>query len=105
MIVENGYITPKIKTGGGRGADGKPVKPSVGWGEPVLANITVNKNSLVGKSNGNTFTVASYEVLIEASKYESESVMLSYLDGENLGEFSVMEIVPMQAVGMVKILV
>ncbi len=106
MIVENGFITPKIKTGGGEDANGNPVRPSSDWGKPISCNIKVNKNSLVGRSNGNAFTVASYEILVEATEWEAETVKLAYSSGKSLGEFSLLsEPEILQAVGMVKLLV
>lgn len=104
MIVENGKICAKIKTGGGLDAEGYPVRPSSSFGDPVPCNIKVNKNSLIGKANGNTFTVASYEILIEGNAYDAEAVELLDSDGKSLGEFSVMQIEPLYAVGLVKIL-
>jgi hypothetical protein len=106
MVVENGVISPKIKTGGGLDGKGNPVRPGFAWGDPVECNIKVNKNSLVGKSNGNTFTIASYEILVEATEWEAESVKLAYSSGKELGEFSLLsEPEILQAVGMVKLLV
>lgn len=105
MIIANGYISAKIKTGGGLDANGNPVLPSVDFGDPIPCNIKTNKNSLIGKSNGNTFTVASYEILIEANGYEEGTVQLTDLSGKAIGEFPIMEIEPLYAVGMVKITV
>jgi hypothetical protein len=104
MIIVNGTITAKVKTGGGLGLDGYPVKPSASWGDPIpCRTVTLRKNNL-GKQNGNTFITASYEVLIEPQPFEAERVRLTEY-GRDLGEFSVMWIEYLEAVGVLKIVV
>ncbi|MDR0657691.1 MAG: hypothetical protein LBG18_01930 [Mediterranea sp.] len=104
MIIVNGSITAKAKTGGGLDMDGYPVKPAETWGQPIPCNVKVNKRNNLGKQNGNTFKIASYEVLIEPQPFESERVRLTEY-GRDLGEFSVMWTEYLDAVGALKIVV
>jgi hypothetical protein len=105
MIICNGKICAKIKTGGGLAENGNPITPSVTWGEPIPCRIMANMHNKKGKANGNSFTIASYEVLVETQPFATERVTLTYDNGEELGEFSVMQIERMESVGTVKILV
>lgn len=103
MIIVNGTISIKTKTGGGL-VNGNPVRPSESWGEPIPCNIKTNLHNNKGKTNGNSFEVASYEVLIEAQPFEADRVKL-VREGKDLGEFSIQDIDPLNAVGAVKIVV
>ena len=104
MIFENGTIQAKIKTGGGLDANGYPVEPSESWSEPIPCHIKVNRKNNLGKQNGNTFTIASYEVFIELQPFESEGIKLIE-NGKDLGEFSVLWTECLENVGSVKIVV
>jgi hypothetical protein len=104
MIIVNGSISAKVKSGGGLDGDGNPVKASESWGDPIPCRISTNKRNNLGKQNGNTFTIASYEVLIEPQRFEAERVKLERYE-EDLGEFSVMFTEYLEAVGAIKIVV
>lgn len=106
MLIPNGTISIKTKTGGELDERGKPVRPSsIDWGDTIICRFRANKYSNRGKVNGNTFTVASYEILIESQPFTAERVKLSDKNGKDLGEFSVIEIEHLDAVGIVKITV
>ena len=105
MLITNGRIETKIKTGGGLNEAGYPVNPSVDWGNPIPCQYQANNNSLKGRTNGEAFHIASYEILIDEQPYESEQLRLSDDNGKVLGEFSVIDIKPLSAVCQVKILV
>lgn len=104
MIIVNGNIMAKVKSGGGFDGGGNPVKTSESCGDPIPCRITVNKRDNLGKQNGNTFTVASYEVLISPQPFTAERVKLERF-GKDLGEFSVMFTEYLEAVGAIKIVV
>ncbi len=105
MIIVNGEICAKVKTGGGLDENGNPIRPSESWEAPIPCHIRSNTYNNKGKANGNTFTVASYEVLIESQPFVAERVKLTDRNGKDLGEFSVMEIEYLDAVDTVKITV
>ena len=106
MIVANGNIETKIKSGGGMNPEtGYPDKPSEAWGEPIPCQYQANNNSLKGRTNGEAFHIASYEILIDEQPYESEQLRLLNDSGKVLGEFSVIEVEPLPAVCQVRILV
>jgi hypothetical protein len=104
MVIVNGTITAKVKSGGGLGADGYPVEPSESWQQPLPCRIVTNKKNDLGKQNGNTFTIASYEVFIEARSFQAGRVKLTEY-GRDLGEFSVLWAEYLDAVGLTKIVV
>ena len=106
MIIANGTIETKIKTGGGIDPETDyPSKTSVTWSKPIPCQYRANNYSKRGKVNGEAFTVASYEILIEEQPYEAECLRLRDMDGRTLGEFSVIEIEPLRAVCQLRILV
>ena len=104
MIVVNGYIQAKVKTGGGLDANGNPGRPSATFGEYIPARITTNNKNNLGKQNGNTFIIASYEILIEPQLFEAERIKLTQ-KGRDLGEFSVIWAEYLEAVEAIKIIV
>jgi hypothetical protein len=105
MLIVNGYIEPKIKTGGGIDPEtGYPIPPSFTWGDKIPCQFRANSFNYKGKANGESFTVAKYEILIQGS-FSHEVIKLSGSSGNELGEFSVMQIEPLMAVGLIKILV
>ncbi len=105
MIITNGKIEMKIKTGGGLGADGYPVSHTVSWGLPIPCQFRANKYNNKGRTNGEAFTIASYEILIEEQPLTSECVRLSDDAGNVMGEFSVISSEPLVSVCQIKILV
>ena len=106
MIVANGTIETKIKSGGGINPEtGYPNKPSEAWGEPIPCQYQANSYSNKGRTNGEAFTIASYEILIDEQPYEAEQLRLLNDSGKVIGEFSVIDIKPLAAVCQVKILV
>lgn len=100
----NGTIQARLKTGGGLDADGYPVKSVESWSPPVPCHVRMNRKNNLGKQNGNSFTVASYEILIEPQPFETERVKLTE-HGRGLGEFSVLWTEYLDAVGSLKIVV
>jgi hypothetical protein len=104
MIIVNGTIAAKVKTGGRLGTDGYPVKPDEAWGRPIPCHVKVSKRNNLGKQNENTFKIASYEVLIEPQPFEEERIRLTE-NGRDLGEFSVLWTEHLDAVEALKIVV
>ena len=97
MIIENGTIELKQKTSGG-GIDptmGYPQKPaSVDWGTPIPCQYMANK-----------FKTAEYSVLIEEQPFDAEQLRLKDRAGSIVGEFSIIQIEPLEAVCEIRILV
>lgn len=104
MVIVNGTIQVKEKTGGGLDGNGNPVRPSESFAEPIPCRITTNKKNYLGKQDGNTFIAASYEILIEPQKFEAERIKLTRFK-RDLGVFSVMSSEYLEAVGAIKIVV
>lgn len=100
MIIQNGTIEVKRKTGGGIDPEtGYPQKPGVvGWGCPIPCQYSANKRNNLGRVNGEHFIVAQYEILIEQQPFAAEQVRLIDRAGCIIGEFSVMQVEPLDAV-------
>ena len=105
MIIQNGNIEVKKKAGGGINPEtGYPIPATESWEPKIPCQYRANTHDNKGRSNGEAFTIAAYEVLIEGAGFDAERVRLSNLTGRTLGEFSIMSAEPLEAVQMTKIL-
>lgn len=107
MIIENGTIEVKRKVANGiNPATGFPVAPAeVEWGAPIPCQYSATRHNWLGKTDGEHYTAASYSILIEEQPFEAEQIRLKDRSGNVVGDFSVMQIEPLEAVGEIKILV
>ena len=108
MIIKNGTIEVKSKSAGGIDPEtGFPIPSDrVTWGEPIPCQWLANKYNNLGKSEGGNFTVAHYSILIESEQeFKSEQIRLRDNYGNVLGEFSVIEVEPLQAMCQIRITV
>lgn len=107
MIIQNGYIEFKFKTGGGFDANGYPVKAQDYYGEKIPCQFMWSKRDLLASSNGNPIISTSYEVLVAMPLPEakSEQLRLSDMEGATIGEFSVISFQHLRAVQEVKIII
>lgn len=106
MIIPNGTIEFKTKTGGGfNQATGQPIAPSVSWGNPVECQYLINSHDNLGRVDGEHFTRAQYSILIEQQSVSSEQLRLKNRRGRVLGEFSIISVDELDAVCQTKILV
>ncbi len=109
MIIANGTIEIKRKTTGGAidPETGYPRKPdAVEWSEPIPCQYFANRYNNLGQVNGEHFKLAQYTVLIEERRpFDVEQVRLTTLSGRVVGEFSVIQIEPLQAVCEIRILI
>lgn len=106
MLIVNGHIEPKIKTGGGIDPETDyPIPSSFTWGNKIQCQYRANSFNYKGKVNGESFTVAKYEILISAQPFTNEVIKLIDNNNAEIGEFSVIQIEPLPAVGLIKILV
>lgn len=107
MIIKNGTIEVITNSGGGIDADtGLNTKPSSAYGTPIDCQFQANKFSFKGKSNGSDFTIAKYEILIdECDAFNAEKLRINNAEGTAIGEFQIIEIEPLVAVGEIRIYV
>ena len=106
MIIPNGTISFKHKSGGGIDpATGYPVKPTATWGDDIPCQYLVNSHDNLGRSNGEAFTRASYTVLLEQQPVDSEQLRMTDASGAVVGEFSIISVEQLDAVCQTKILV
>ena len=107
MIIENGTIEVKNKTGGG-GIDpetGFPVKAQSSWGNPIPCQFIPNRSNRLGIVSGEHFSIAHYTVLIEERNFNAEQIRLKDRSGKILGEFSIMQVEPLEAVCEIKLMI
>lgn len=107
MIIDNGTIEIKRKSGGGIDPDtGYPTAPTAAWDAPIPCQYYANTyNNLGTTKSGEPFTIASYTILVEMQPLDGEQIRLTDTFGRIVGEFSIKEVTPLQAVGELKIIV
>lgn len=106
MIIVNGTIEVKRKAGGGLDpVTGYPQKADSSWGEPIPCQYIPNKHDKLGVVNGGHFTVATYTVLIEEREFDAEQIRLKDRAGAILGEFSIMQVEPLEAVCEIRLMI
>lgn len=106
MIIANGTIQVKQKKAHGIDpVTNYPLPVEVSWSDPIPCQYTPNKYNKLGVVNGEHFTVAQYTVLIEEQAFEANQIMLIDKYGKCLGEFSIMQIEPLEAVCEIKIII
>ena len=111
MIIPNGHIEIKVKSGGGMDEDGYPIPVSAVWGEPIRCQIVPNRSTLLGvtgKGTGEPFTVAEYSILMNEDEYPAdlfEQIRITDDGGNSLGEYSVKKVRHLRAVSQYEITV
>jgi len=109
MIIENGTIELKQKTSGGgiNPTTGYPSKPAtVSWGDPIPCQYSANKYSNLGRVGGEHFKTAEYVVFIEEQPLgDTEQLRLKDRTGKVVGEFSIIQVEPLEAVCEIRILI
>lgn len=105
MIIQNGYIQFKHKTGGGLDANGYPVKPAETWGAKVPCQYVPKRINLQARSAENARTETSYEVYVSMPlpvEY-SEQLRLSDMADSVVGEYSVISTEELRAVQEIRL--
>lgn len=110
MIIQNGYIQVKQKAAAEydpeTGYYKKPTaKPT--WGERIPCQFIQNTHNNLGRVNGEHFTAATYQILIEEQQpsFTAEQVRLTSVEGREIGDFSVISVEPLEAVCETRIMV
>ena len=110
MIIANGTIELKQKTsvGGIDPTTGYAIKAqSATWGDPIPCQFSAVRYSNLALSNGEPVTNASYSILIEEQAFEAEQIRLKDRNGNNVGkgEYSIIQVEPLEAVCELRITV
>ena len=107
MIIQNGTIEVKAKTGGGiDSTTGHPKKPtSSSWGTPIACQYIPNSRDNLAVSTGQHYTKVSYTILIEEQTFAGEQIRLKDMNGNSLGEFSILSVEPLEAVCEIRLLI
>jgi len=109
MIIQNGTIEVKTKVAGGIDpTTGFPTKPTnVAYSEAIPCQYIANTYNQLGRTNGESFTMAQYTILIEQqpTSFTAEQIRLKDNGGNVVGEYSVIAIEPLEAVCEIRITV
>ena len=107
MIIPNGTIEFISMETGGLDEMGYPVEESKTYGKPVLCQYEAVTRDFLGKTNGETFTRATYSILIETIPHcrMTRLIRLKCRHCNVIGEFPVLNIEPLDAVCQIRILV
>lgn len=107
MIIENGTIELLTsKTGGGLSQQGYPQKVEKTWGQPIPCQYSTVSINLQGKVQKEPASTPSYTIIIEDCDIQTEQLRLTdNRTGVSLGEFSIKQIEPLDAVCQIKITV
>jgi len=107
MIIQNGNIEFKTKSGGGIGADGYPVTPTEVWGKPVPCQYVPVKLDLQARSDGNAATQFNYKVYVAMPLPEeaTEQLRITDMAGKEVGQYSVISSEELRAVQEIVIVV
>lgn len=106
MIIVNGYIQVKVKSGGGM-LNGRPQPVTVTDSDPIPCNWRAQKWDKKGRTVDGVFTQAQFEILIELQEFSAETLTLydTTVEQRVLGEFQIQSIEPLAATGATKITV
>ncbi|EJW95955.1 hypothetical protein EVA_15941 [gut metagenome] len=109
MIITNGTIEfkRKLQAGDIDPETGYPIIPKEYWSEPQPCNIALIKENLLAVSAlGSNYRERTYSVCVEAdTPILSEEIRLVRDDGDILGEYAVIQIEPLDAVGIIRLTV
>lgn len=106
MIIANGTIEPKQKSGGGIDpVSGHAIPASVGWGQPIDCQYSFSRFDWQAQKRGEPITQRSYSMLIEEQIFTAEQIRLRDRSGNIIGDFSVRSIEPLEAVCQLRIIV
>ncbi len=106
MIIVNGSIEVKHKQGGGIDpTTGYAIPAASEWGEPIPCQYYYTLYNQLARVNGEHYTARAYTILIEQRTFTAEQIRLRDRLGNIVGEFSIQQIEPLDAVGQYRILV
>lgn len=106
MIIVNGTIETKVKSAGGiNTTTGFPNVSQATWSTPIPCQYIPNTRNNLGSVNGEHYVQAKYQILIDLMQFSSEQIRLKNAQGNIIGEFSVISVEQLEAVGEIKILV
>lgn len=105
MIIENGTLVPRRPSRGRIDPEsGHPEEGLPEWGAPIPCQYIPNRMDLAGHVNGERAVRLSYTVLLERP-FCYERVRLCDSHGCVIGEFPVISVEWLEAVGQCKVLI
>ena len=101
MIIQNGYIEFIMVSGGGLDSvTGHPLKAEKEYCELIPCQYVPARQNLLAKSNGEPVTAQTWTIYIESlwRDIATERIRLTDMDGNIVGEYSIIKIEPLVAV-------
>ncbi len=110
MIIPNGHILLSLAGGGAQvdPATGYAQPETTAWGEPIPCQWRAVRQHSQGVVRGEHFTLARFDILIEADRgglLDSDRLMLRRADGGEVGEFPIIAVEHLRAVRQLRITV
>ena len=108
MIIENGYICLKFKSGGGIDENtGYPFASAETFSDKIPCQFIFSQNSLRQKVNGETYSLVRYIIYLEMQMLpDFECLRLFDRENKLIGDFSLLaRPEPLEAVDQIKLLV
>lgn len=103
MIIVNGKLIPRLLSRGRIDPEtGHPIPAQREWGDAIPCQYIVNRMDVAGRVNGEKALQLSYTVLVERPFY-GERVRLCDMAGCVIGEFPVISLEWLEAVGQTKV--
>jgi len=107
MIIQNGYIEQITVTGGGLDETTRhPVVASKTYNTPIPCQYVSTSKNMLAKSNGEPVTQMSWTIYVEALCRHfnvGERIRLIDLCGNEIGEYSVIRAIPLEAVCQIEL--
>jgi hypothetical protein len=111
MIIVNGHIRRKVKSGGGIDATtGFPTAPTSDWGEPIPCQYVPTSQNLQATATGEATAVRHYAIFIEGYDGREgcdycvkEQILLHDQCCHEIGEYSIISVTPLLAVDQTRI--
>lgn len=107
MIIQNGYIESVTLSDGGLDATtGHPARGRKEYGELIPCQFYAARFNAQAKSNGEPVTSAAWTILIENLwDFDAEILRLQDMNGQIIGEYSIIRKEPLDAVCEIRITV
>ena len=83
---------------------GRPAEATAGWSASRPCQIQTNSDNRKGRYEDGIFHQASYTLLVELQTFPHKRIRIER-GGEQLGEFDVISVIPLEAVGQTQIMV
>lgn len=100
----NGALKYEIISACGVDEFGEPIEAHTEWSEAIPCSVKTNSDNRKGKYEDGEFRHASFVVLIEGDSFSGNRISLKRRN-EDLGEYRIISVEPLESVGRIQIIV